>query len=63
MEALPCTKMVIFQGSTHYKGDLEVHENSKKGHGFLRVLGEAAFGKPPSEGTEMSNYVSKAGCK
>lgn len=40
--ALPCTKMAIMQGSIHYKGHLEVHENSKKGHNFLKVLGKAS---------------------
>lgn len=36
------------QGSTRYKGDLQVHENSKKGNSSPRALGEVALGKPPS---------------
>ena len=50
--ALPFTKMAMMQASAHYKGDPEVHENSKKGQSFPKILGEVVFQKPPSEGIQ-----------
>ena len=50
--APPFTKMAMTQASTHYKGDPEVHERSKKGQCFPKILGEVVFQKPSSEGIE-----------
>lgn len=42
------TKMAMMQGSAHDEGSLEILKDSKKGHSFLGVLGEAT----QHEGTE-----------